>query len=60
MARTAAPVRKVDTPEEYLRLESELPDRHEYVDGWMFMMAGGTTRHNRIAGFLYAKSRGDG
>lgn len=55
MARIATPTRKVETVEEYLRLEAAANDRHEFVDGNMFMMAGGTTAHNRIAGLLYAK-----
>ena len=34
---------------EYLALEEQSRVRHEYVDGLMFAMAGGTQRHNRIA-----------
>lgn len=35
--------------DEYLRLEAQSPVRHEYVDGEMFAMTGGTLRHNTIA-----------
>lgn len=35
--------------EEYLRLEAQSPIRHEYVNGEMFAMTGGTLRHNTIA-----------
>jgi Uma2 family endonuclease len=35
--------------EEYLRLEAHSPVRHEYVNGEMFAMTGGTLRHNTIA-----------
>ena len=56
-------VYKAANDEEYLRLEQRLDDRHELVDGMLFLMAGGTVRHNRIAGMLYAKlleATGDG
>ena len=35
--------------EDYLRLEAQSPVRHEYVNGEMFAMTGGTLRHNMIA-----------
>jgi Uma2 family endonuclease len=35
--------------EEYLRLEAQSPVKHEYVNGEMFAMTGGTLRHNTIA-----------
>ncbi len=35
--------------EEYLRLEAQSPIKHEYVNGEMFAMTGGTLRHNTIA-----------
>lgn len=34
---------------EYLRLEARSPVRHEYVDGELFAMTGGTLAHNAIA-----------
>ena len=35
--------------DEYLRLEAQSPLKHEYVNGEMFAMTGGTLRHNTIA-----------
>jgi Uma2 family endonuclease len=55
MARTATPVRKADNPEEYLQLEDASPVRHEFVEGWMFQMAGGSVQHAQIALRLAAK-----
>lgn len=37
------------TPEEYLALEEKAVDRHEYRDGKIVLMTGGTTNHNQIA-----------
>ncbi|MGB5595178.1 MAG: Uma2 family endonuclease, partial [Crocosphaera sp.] len=37
------------TPEEYLTLEEKAIDRHEYRDGEIVLMTGGTTNHNQIA-----------
>ncbi|NEQ08966.1 MAG: Uma2 family endonuclease [Moorea sp. SIO4E2] len=37
------------TPEEYLTLEEEAIDKHEYRDGEIILMPGGTTNHNQIA-----------
>ena len=42
------------TPEEYLALEEEAELRHEYIDGQIIPMAGGSTNHNRLAGNLYS------
>jgi Uma2 family endonuclease len=36
------------TPEEYLRMEENSLEKHEYFRGEIFLMAGGTTRHNQI------------
>lgn len=46
---------KTYTPEEYLALEEAADQRHEYIDGEIIPMAGGTTNHNKIAGKLYAR-----
>jgi Uma2 family endonuclease len=43
--------------DEYLRLEARSPVRHEYVNGELFAMTGGTLRHNAIAGNLFAALR---
>lgn len=37
------------TPEEYLAWEAEQELRHEYIDGEVYAMAGGTLPHNDIA-----------
>ena len=39
---------KIYTPEEYLALEVESDIRHEYLNGEIREMAGGTTNHNEI------------
>ena len=46
------------SPEEYLAAEAESPVKHEYRDGKVYAMAGGTDAHNQIAGNLYALLRG--
>ena len=43
------------TFDEFLKLEEQSSVRHEFVDGFMFAMAGGTDWHNRIAGNIYAR-----
>ncbi|MFP5269721.1 Uma2 family endonuclease [Coleofasciculus sp.] len=42
------------TPEEYLELEEKAEYKHEYRDGDIVPMTGGTTNHNEIAGNFYA------
>jgi Uma2 family endonuclease len=37
------------TPEEYLELEKKAEYKHEYRDGEIVPMTGGTTNHNKIA-----------
>jgi Uma2 family endonuclease len=39
---------------EYLAFENSSDRRHEYVGGEIHPMTGGTARHNRIAGNIYA------
>jgi Uma2 family endonuclease len=48
MGRVAA--RSKLTPAEYLAWEREQADKHEYHAGDVFAMAGGSPRHNWIAG----------
>ncbi len=45
--------RTISTPEEYLALEVASKIRHEYIQGAMIPMTGGTPNHNDIAGNLY-------
>ncbi|MBW4616551.1 MAG: Uma2 family endonuclease [Desmonostoc vinosum HA7617-LM4] len=42
------------SPEEYLELEVNSEERHEYIDGQIIQMTGGTPNHNQIAGNFYA------
>jgi Uma2 family endonuclease len=42
------------TADEYLDLELNAAERHEYTDGEISPMAGGSPNHNKIAGNLYA------
>lgn len=43
------------TPAEYFQLEETATDRHEYRDGEIIIMTGGTPNHNRIVGNFYRK-----
>ena len=45
------------SPQEYLEGELLSEDRHEYVDGRVYAMAGASDDHNRIAGDLHAELR---
>ncbi len=46
---TALPEKKKYTPEEYLALEDKAEYKSEYVDGYIFKMAGGTEAHIQIS-----------
>src|SRR3954469_20921729 len=37
------------TPAEYLAFERASPERHEYADGEIFAMAGGTREHSLVS-----------
>lgn len=41
------------TPEEYLTLEEKATEKHEYRDGEIALMPGGTTNHNQIVRNFY-------
>lgn len=41
------------TAAEYLRFEDSSSERHEFVDGVLYAVVGGTDRHNLIAGNLF-------
>jgi Uma2 family endonuclease len=43
------------TPEEYLELENQSEIKHEYLDGEIIEMTGGTTNHNKLALKIAAK-----
>ncbi|WP_068818989.1 Uma2 family endonuclease [Phormidesmis priestleyi] len=50
---TQALEQRTYTREEYLELEVASEERHEYVNGEIKLMTGGTPDHNDIAGNLY-------
>jgi Uma2 family endonuclease len=58
------PIKTQTTFEEFLEFEMHSQVRHEFVDGNLFVMAGGTDRHNAIAllfgSVLYAKAYAKG
>ena len=41
--------KKLYTPEEYLEFEINSENRHEYINGEIVLMTGGTPNHNQIA-----------
>jgi Uma2 family endonuclease len=45
------------TPEEYLELEENSPIKHEYIDGYIYAMAGAIDPHVTIAGNLFTLLR---
>ncbi len=45
------------SPEEYLAFERASEDRHEYADGEIFAMSGGTIAHSEITGNIYGELR---
>lgn len=49
--------KQIYTFEEYLQLEETANDKHEYRDGKISQMTGGTTNHNKIAGNFYFNFR---
>lgn len=52
---TAAPKSSLwISPEDYLEGELHSEVRHEYIDGAVYAMAGGSDDHNRIAGNIFA------
>jgi Uma2 family endonuclease len=55
MARVDAPVQSVESEAVYLQLEAAALERHEFMDGQMFLMAGDTVQHAQIALRLAAK-----
>lgn len=49
MPRISQPVKTDVSLEQFLEFEQISRERHEFVNGQVFQMAGGTRRHNRIA-----------
>ncbi|MBF0097551.1 MAG: Uma2 family endonuclease [Magnetococcales bacterium] len=45
------------TEEEYLKGELESEVKHEYVDGYVYAMTGGTDKHATISGNIFAEMR---
>jgi len=45
------------TPQDYLAWETEQPERHEYLAGEVFAMAGAEDRHVTVSGNLYMALR---
>ncbi|OUL22067.1 Uma2 family endonuclease [Nostoc sp. 106C] len=45
------------TPEEYLQMEEKSDIKHEYIDGYIYAMAGALDPHVTIAGNLFALLR---
>ena len=43
------------SPEEYLLIEAKSTEKHEYRNGEIILMTGGTTNHNKLAGKIYAR-----
>ncbi len=47
------------TPEEYFIWEEQQLERHEYIDGKVYAMSGGTIDHGNIAGNFLALLKAD-
>jgi Uma2 family endonuclease len=55
MQTISHPEKKIYTPEEYLEFEVNSEERHEYINGEIVLMTGGTPNHNQITGNFYAE-----
>jgi Uma2 family endonuclease len=55
LATPIKPEKTYYTPEEYLELENQSEIKHEYLDGEIIEMTGGTTNHNKLALKIAAK-----
>ncbi|MCL6752259.1 Uma2 family endonuclease [Nostoc sp. CCCryo 231-06] len=53
----ASPQENYLTPQEYLQIEEQNPVKHEYIDGYIYAMAGALDAHVTIAGNLFALLR---
>ena len=52
-----APIKTLTSFDEYLEFEGSSQVRHEYVDGFLFAMAGASDPHNLIAGNIFSALR---
>jgi Uma2 family endonuclease len=52
-----APIKTAVTFEEFLEFEAHSQERHEFVDGNLFVMAGGSSRHNFLKDEVHAMWR---
>lgn len=50
--------KKIYTPDEYFEFEVNSDPRHEYINGEIIPMTGGTPEHNEIASILNTALRG--
>jgi Uma2 family endonuclease len=50
-----APIQTASSFDAFLEFEDHSEKRHEFVDGNLFVMAGGTDRHDHVGGGLYAR-----
>jgi Uma2 family endonuclease len=46
---SALEAEKIYTPEQYLEFEREAEERHEYLDGQIYLMSGGSLQHSAIS-----------
>jgi len=51
----AQPARYFFTPEEYFRQEENSVDKHEFINGEIFLMAGGSPQHNALTANVSAE-----
>ena len=50
------PARQRLSPYEYFEIEAESPVKHEYLDGLVWAMAGGTPNHSAIATRMWGEA----
>ena len=50
-----APKYNYITPDEYLAMERDSEQKHEYYDGYVVAMSGARLKHNQIQANLYTK-----
>jgi Uma2 family endonuclease len=50
-----APKYNYISPDEYLAMERESEEKHEYYDGYIIAMSGARLKHNQVAANIYSK-----